>query len=82
MTDKSAHKLGVPQAVLQRCRLITAKEAGELVSVSSDCIRQWVQRGHLSPVGRDKRSRAVLYREDHVLEAERACRSRRNRASS
>ncbi|MEU2516991.1 MerR family transcriptional regulator [Streptomyces syringium] len=70
----------VPHATLQRCRLITGKEAGELLSVSPECIRQWVRRGYLSPVARDERNRALLYREDHVLEAERVCRSRRSRA--
>ncbi|MGX8910277.1 MerR family transcriptional regulator [Streptomyces netropsis] len=82
MTAESAQKLAAPRSALPRGRLITGKEAGELVSVSPDCIRQWVQRGYLSPVARDRTSRALLYLEDHVLEVERARRSRRNRVAT
>ncbi|MFI5987713.1 helix-turn-helix domain-containing protein [Streptomyces sp. NPDC051555] len=60
-----------------RLRLLTAKEAAELLGVSPACIRQWVARGHLTPTATYQKSGVRLYREDHVLEAERARRAAR-----
>ncbi|MFF2748635.1 MerR family transcriptional regulator [Kitasatospora sp. NPDC058048] len=66
----AAAAAGVP-----RCRLLTTGEAAEAAGVTAACIRQWTVRGRLRPVAR--RGRENLYREDHVLFAERDCRSRR-----
>lgn len=59
-----------------RQRLLTAVEAAQLLGVTPNCVHQWVHRGHLRPLARLNRSRTLLFREDHVLLAERARRTR------
>ncbi|WP_372472111.1 helix-turn-helix domain-containing protein [Streptomyces albireticuli] len=50
-------------------RLLTTVEAAEAAGVTPACIRQWARRGYIRPIARiGKRN---LYREDHVLRAER-----------
>ncbi|MGW2602197.1 helix-turn-helix domain-containing protein [Streptomyces klenkii] len=63
--------LAVTPEKVSRFRLLTGAEAAELAGVKPDCIRQWVKRGYLRPAARNFKSRAWLYREDHVLVVER-----------
>lgn len=52
-----------------RDRLLTTVEAAEVVGVTPACIRQWARRGYIRPIARS--GKRNLYREDHVLCAER-----------
>ncbi|MEU3756654.1 MerR family transcriptional regulator [Streptomyces olivoreticuli] len=67
----NALSIVVDSGNVPQLRLLTGAEAAELAGVTPGCIRQWVKRGHLQPAARNSRSRAWLYREDHVLVAER-----------
>ncbi|WP_327591660.1 helix-turn-helix domain-containing protein [Streptomyces chartreusis] len=53
-----------------RHRLLTTAEAAELAGVTPACIRQWARRRYLRPVA--QYGALNLYREDQVLEVERA----------
>ncbi|WP_414167552.1 helix-turn-helix domain-containing protein [Streptoverticillium reticulum] len=66
------------RSVSPRHRLLTTQEAAAVARVSPSCIRQWTHRGHLVPAARQGRTN--LYREDHVLEAERTRRNQRSPA--
>lgn len=48
---------------------VTTAQAAELCGVSEACIRQWVKRDHLAPVGRDGRGR-MLFTQLAVAKAE------------
>lgn len=48
---------------------VTTAEAAELCGVSTACIRQWVKREHLVPVGRDERGQ-MLFTQLDVAKAE------------
>ncbi|WP_367620987.1 MerR family transcriptional regulator [Streptomyces olivoreticuli] len=58
-----------------RHRLLTTAEAAETAGVTTACIRQWTHRGYLTPTAHHGKHN--LYREDHVLDAERTRRAHR-----
>lgn len=53
--------------------LITATQAAALCGVTTQCVNNWVARGHLNASGLDERGRK-LYRVIDVAKAERATR--------
>nr|WP_242640928.1 helix-turn-helix domain-containing protein [Streptomyces kasugaensis] len=55
--------------------MLTTEEAAEVACVTPACIRKWVSRGHLAVTARS--GSRNLYREDHVLAAERQRRMQR-----
>ncbi|MFC5150018.1 MerR family transcriptional regulator [Streptomyces aureoversilis] len=63
---------------LRKHRLLTSSEAAKLVFVTPGCIRQWVCRGYLRPVAKNRKTRAWLYAENDVLMAEKARRVRQS----
>ncbi|WP_107288564.1 helix-turn-helix domain-containing protein [Streptomyces sp. NBRC 110611] len=60
-----------------RHRLLTTAEAAVVACVTPATVRKWVHRGYLRPIARY--GNRNLYREDHVLRTERACRTRRRK---
>lgn len=59
--------------------LITTNEAAALAGVAVATIRSWIQRGHLTPVGRDPLTDRPLVKFIDVAKAERATRSKARR---
>jgi len=59
--------------------LMTTEEAAKLCQVQPVTIRQWVRRGHLTPVGREPGGRSLMFRQVDVAGAERKTRGRAGR---
>ncbi|SQI33800.1 translation initiation factor 2 infb [Rhodococcus coprophilus] len=55
-------------------QLITAVEAGQILGIRPDRIRQWASRGYIQ--GKGKRGRATLYDRDDLMRAQSETRSR------
>ncbi|WP_188273845.1 MerR family transcriptional regulator [Streptomyces sp. CBMA152] len=73
--DIAALQTGAPSH-----RLLTTREAARVAGVKISTIRQWQRRGYLTPIARYRTTN--LYREDHVLRAERARRTGKTQTST
>ncbi|QOV96799.1 translation initiation factor IF-2 N-terminal domain-containing protein [Rhodococcus pyridinivorans] len=63
-----------PKPAMTQSQLITAVEAGQILGLRPDRIRQWASRGYIQ--GKGKRGRATLYDRDDLRQAQSETRSR------
>jgi DNA-binding transcriptional MerR regulator len=60
--------------------LMTTNEAARSCGVEPVTIRQWVVRGHLTPIGRQRGGRQLVFRQADVAEANRKTKDKAGRS--